>query len=155
MIKYLLYREKTEPNWKRSNAFYDKYIIPQVNSHTHIDTYILVYVYCKWATDVLSRVYAEYIIDRVRESCRECRVCWRVSKWQFRNWLQWQLCVGQIRQRRFSSSDKPEQYSIYTYIVIIYSPMIDSTHVLSKLRLELLHDDLHRVVLRYLEVVAD
>lgn len=69
MIKYLLYREKTEPNWKRSNAFYDKNIIPKVltHKHTHIDTYILVYVYCKWATDVLSRVYAEYIIDRVRE----------------------------------------------------------------------------------------
>lgn len=69
MIKYLLYREKTKPNWKRSNAFYDKNIIPKVltHKHTHIDTYILVYVYCKWATDVLSRVYAEYIIDRVRE----------------------------------------------------------------------------------------
>lgn len=57
------------------------------------------------------------------------------------------VCVGQIRQRRISRSDKLEQYSIYVclHCHYIYSPMIDSAHVLSELRLDLLHDDLHRV----------
>lgn len=35
---------------------------------------------------------------------------------------------------------------IHLYFVIIYSPMIDSTHVLSKLGLDLLQDDLHKAV---------
>lgn len=106
-------------------------------------------VYSKWAKDVLSRVYAEYIRDRVRELWRMSGLSLKSVKVTVPKLITVTIvsvCVGQIRQRRVPRSDKLERYSIYTYIVTIFSPMIDSAHVPSELRLDLLHDDLHKDV---------